>query len=404
MLLRAHAIVTFSIIIASAIGATGCEKDVVLPSVVVPAVCGNFILEEGEQCDVASPGCIGCRVAPEWTCPGNVCSVDCNDPGVNPGISCARVASCNMEGYWAVRETDYTAPGEHVLQTSTQWYLYHLTQPPGADRYSIDTALDCGIHVTGVATVDYTPNTEKFLMYKSGIDGSPDGPRQGTAEQLNGGLCNVSLDRFFFVRGATSDFLPAKSEFDIDASLPPAATLPWLGAPPLPAQPPGTNLAYQKNIPAGSVNTNGDAGGVYPGGAFQISGTINGLRHSAQRDYKGYASTSPVPPNSLSFTFPGNYSLQESVLSVTDCLDKGSTILCGLLATIAFPALDKAPFVTFSFIGSDLTSSRTSSVIVGTPKKTGYPNDLATCGNILLILPHDGSIHDGSPPPDASAD
>jgi hypothetical protein len=70
---------------------------------------------------------------------------------------------------------------------------------------------------------------------------------------------------------------------------------------------------------------------------------------------------------------------------------------------IAYPALDKAPWVTFSFIGSDLKSSRSSSVIVGTPKKSGYANDLATCDKIRLILPHDGSIHDGSAPPDASA-
>jgi hypothetical protein len=273
MLFRCRAIVTFSIFVAGAGGVLACEKDEVLPSVVIPAMCGNGILEQGEQCDVASPGCIGCQIAPEWTCPGNVCSVNCSDPGVGQrGPYCTRNAACNMDGYWAVRETDYTAIGTAPCDsssslgcsTSTQWYLYHLSQSGSGSRYSIDTALDCGIHVTGLADVDYTPNTEEFLMYKSGIDGPPDGPRQGSAEEVSSGQCNVSLDRFYFIRGATSEFLPLKDKFDIDAALPPAANQEWLGAPALPAQPPGTQLAYQKNIPPGAVNTHGDAGPVYP--------------------------------------------------------------------------------------------------------------------------------------------
>ena len=148
----------------------------------------------------------------------------------------------------------------------------------------------------------------------------------------------------------------------------------------------------------GAVDGVSDGGVKYPGAAFQISGNIQGLRHSAQRDYKGYAATGPIQARALSFSFPGNYSLQESVLSITDC----NPLLCGLLSTVANPAHSLQPSVTFSFIGLVPTSPRAASVIAGVPKKS-YTSDLATCANIRLILPHDGSIHDGSAGPDASA-
>ncbi len=397
MLSRPHSTAVCLAIALATTGQLACEKDVVLPSVATPAICGNGVVESGEECDNTSPGCIGCQVAPEWTCPGNECSVSCDDPGVTAtGLYCARAATCNMAGFWAVRETDYTATAECTIQTSTQWYLYHLTQGASDATYAIDTALDCGIHVTGAATVDYTPHSQENLMYASGIDRGPHAPRTGDAAETEGG-CKVSLNRFFFIRGATSAYLP--SNFDNDASLPSSATEPWLDAPVLPAQPGVVSLTNDTHFPSGAVNTDGtnDAGVQYPGVALRITGSVNGTRHSAQRDYKGYAATSPVARSSLSFTFPGNYSLQESVLSVTNC----NPLVCGFLQILATPDLDLPPHVTFSYIGLLPTSTRTKSVVVGVPK-ADYTSDLATCNNIRLILPHDGSIHDGSAPPDAA--
>jgi hypothetical protein len=379
----------------------GCENDLVLPSVEPPARCGDGILSPGEECDTPSPGCIDCKIAPDWTCPDNTCSIDCSDPGVTALVGgCGRKEACNMQGYWAARETDYTRdPIVNALQTSTQWYLYHLVQDPSSSRFQVDQVLDCADHVSGGANVDYTPNTAKSLMYASGMDEGTHSPRMGTAEAVSSG-CNMSLDRFFFVRGGTPEFLP--SDFDNDASLPSNATLPWLDAPPIPAQPPGQSLTDDTNFPPGSVNLDGlDDGKAYAGGAYRISGTLNGVRHSVQRLYKGYASTTPIGFNSLSFSIYGNYSLQESVLATTDC----TSFVCPLIATIATPSPDNAPWVTFSFIGSDLDSSRAKSVIVA-PLKQSYATDLASCANVKLILPHDGSIHDGTSgaATDASAD
>src|SRR5580704_11384764 len=64
----------------------GCETDFVKANVMTPAVCGNGIVQQGEQCDTPSPGCVNCQIAPEWTCPENVCSPDCNDPGIATSV------------------------------------------------------------------------------------------------------------------------------------------------------------------------------------------------------------------------------------------------------------------------------------------------------------------------------
>jgi hypothetical protein len=391
-----------------AISQLGCEHDVVLPSTASPSICGDGYVEPGEQCDNTSEGCTDCRIAPEWTCPNNVCTPDCDAPGVAAsGSRCARTASCNMAGWWAVRETDYTqVTCETVIEHATQWYLYHVLQPEGADRYSIDAALDCGIHVSSrVATVDYTPPTQRFQMYTSGIDQKPHGPRQGDARAV-ANKCKFSLDRFFFVRGMTNGFLP--NDFQNDASLSPVTEAPWLGKPGLPLLPPDTDAAYNTVAPPGTFTTDppNDAGLTYPGAGFFITGTVDGIRHSAQRDYKGYAATELIAPGLLSFAYYGNYSLQESVLSVTAC-EPG---LCRLLTTPAPPDPAMQPWVAFSYIGLDPeipgtepTTSRARSVMGTVGWKQSYDNDLATCANIRLILPHDGSFHDGSSEPDASA-
>jgi hypothetical protein len=397
-MLRCSRVLSFLAVLAPIVAAAwggelGCESDVVLPSVVIPARCGNGVVESGEACDTTSPGCINCQIAPDWTCPDNDCSIDCDDPGVTQVTGgCGRTAACNMAGYWAARETDYTRdPIVNALQTSTQWYLYHLVQDSSSSRYHVEMVLDCADHVSGGANVDYTANTAKSLMYASGMDKGPHSPRMGTAESTASG-CSVSLDRFFFIRGATPEFLP--SDFENDASLPSASTLPWLDAPVIPSQPPGADLMNDTNFPPGAINLDGvdDGGKEYAGGAYRISGTLNGVRHSVQRLYKGYASSSPVAASALSFSIYGNYSLQESVFATTDC----SLIVCPLIATIATPSATNAPWVTFSFIGSDLASTRAKSVIVG-PPKADYATDLATCANVMTILPHDGTIHDGTP-------
>jgi hypothetical protein len=85
------------------------------------------------------------------------------------------------------------------------------------------------------------------------------------------------------------------------------------------------------------------------------------------------------------FAVPGAFDLQENVLRVTQC---GTG--CGLVASPAHAAADRAPRMTLSFIGKTLGSARVAAVVAGTPRAS-LDADLTTCANVRLALPHDGA-------------
>jgi hypothetical protein len=367
--------------LVSCIAAAACAKDVVVPDLGPESVCGDGVVGPGEACDVTSPGCVDCQIAQGWTCPGNVCTQTCGDGVVGTGASCAdphRDTDCDMTGYWAVSETDYTCDDIfHQPQTSSDWRLYHLVQS-GSD-FHVDAELDCGVHVTGSATVDYSPASTSAIMYLNAMDGSGSHPaRHGTSQATAGG-CAVTLDRWYDIRGATDTYLPA--DF---STMPALASLPAL---------PAVGDPINGNDTAGAVPGTTDPDGDGFGGiAVQISGIVTGVRDSAQRDWKQYATTgSPVPAAALTFDVPGAFDLQENILHVSQC---GTG--CGLLTTGA--AASTAPGkVTFAFIGKTLGSSRVAAVVVAPPRKS-VAADLTTCGNVVMALPHDPSAPSGACP------
>jgi hypothetical protein len=356
----------------AALGGPACAHDVVMPDLPGTAVCGDGIVEPGEGCDTPSPGCNECTVVPDWTCPNNVCSPICGDGVVGTGSDCAgahRDAACDMTGFWAARETDYSCDTVfHSPQTSSNWYLYQFAQ--SGDTFTVVTELDCGIHVTGSATVDYTLPSLRAAMYENPMDESgPYGARQGTSVSTAGG-CAVSFERWYFIRGATDAYLP--TDFSSDPSL---ASLPAL--------PSVSDPVNGVDDPPGATDPDGDG---FPGIAFSITGIVSGVRDSAQRDWKEYSTgmQSPVMASALTFEVPGSFDLQENVLHVSQC---GTS--CGLLDTSA-TASTVPVHVTFSFIGKTLGSPRVSAVVAGTPRQS-VDTDLATCAAIRLVLPHDGS-------------
>jgi hypothetical protein len=351
-----------------------CSTDVVLPDQAIAATCGNGIVEPGEPCDVASPGCVECAVVPTWTCDANACRPICGDGVVGQGAQCAqprRDSDCDLTGYWAARETDFTR--EAILgsiQTSSNWFLYRFEQS-GAD-FRVTEALDCGVHVTGSAKVDYSPGTLRGLIYKSRMDdaSSSHGARHGTSKAVAGG-CAITLERWYKVRGATDSFLP------VDFSKQPALA----SLPPLPSV---RDPAVGQESPTGADDP--DADGI-PGAAFTITGIVSGIRNSAQRDWKEYATTSTAPAAAAALTFaiPGAFDLQENVLRVSEC---GTA--CGLLASPARPAADRTPRLTLSFIGKTLGSPRVAEIVADAPRRN-LDADLTTCAKVRLALPHDGS-------------
>lgn len=366
MLLRSRAA---AIVLAAC--SSSCVNDVVLPGSDAEPVCGNGILEPGEACDVASPGCVACSVLPNWTCEGASCSQACGDGVVGEGAGCAaprRERACDMSGYWATRETNYTRDAViGSIQTSSNWFLFRFEQT-GEDFHVVES-LDCGVHVTGTVTVDSTSDTLRSSLYANRMDGvGARRARRGRSRASDGG-CEISLERWYKVRGVIDDFLPV--DFEV---APPLASLPPLPKVDDPVRGTGT--------PPGATDPDGD--GV-PGTSYRITGFVSGIRNSAQRDWKEYATRpgAPAPAAALSFAIPGAFDLEESVLRVTDC---GST--CGLMAAGARAESAIPGRLSLSFIGRALDGPRVAAVVEG-PPRSSLDVDLATCANVRSLLPHE---------------
>ncbi|HEY8040711.1 MAG TPA: hypothetical protein VIF15_12990 [Polyangiaceae bacterium] len=351
-----------------------CAQDVVQPDVGTEASCGDGVVQSGEACDVASPGCVSCQIVPGWLCPGNVCTLICGDGVVGTAGSCdapRRDTDCDMTGYWAGRATDYTK--DAVLgnvQTSSNWYLFHLQQS-GTD-FQVVEQLDCGVHVTGSATVDYTPGSLRGMMYLNRMDGGGSRPaRHGTSQAADGG-CAVTLDRWYNMRGGADALLPADfSTHPALASLPPLPTV--------------SDPVTSNDFPAGATDPDGDG---IPGIGLHITGVFSGTRNEVQRDWKEYATAAgaPVKAGALSLDVRGTFDLQGSVLRVTDC---GTA--CALIASAAHVDSAIPGRLTFAFIGKTPGSARVAPVVAGVPRQS-LDADLTTCANVRLMLPHDPSV------------
>lgn len=358
--------------VVASLAPTACASDAVLRDTGADAECGNGRLEPGEACDVESEGCLGCVVVPTWSCDASGCTHVCGDGVLPTGGSCdapKRDTACDLTGYWAVRETDYTR--DSILggiQTSSTWYLYRLEQT--GDDFHIVEEIECGVHVTGSAVVDSTPGTLRGLLYANRQDAlSPHGARHGTSKPASGG-CAVTLDRRYKIRGVTEAYLPA--DFSQNPALSTLLPLPSVA-----------NPVTGTEVPAGSVDTDGNG---IPGVAYAIT-SPNGIRDAAQRDWKEYASPAgtSIPAASLLLSIPGAFDLQENVLRVSACGD-----VCAFVASPAHAASDLHGRLTMAFIGKTFGSDRVARVVAGKPREN-QAADLTTCANVRLVLPHDGS-------------
>ena len=221
--------------------APACSHDVVLPSQESAAVCGDGVVQAGEECDVSAPGCVDCRVVPGYTCAAGRCDVVCGDGVVGDGPSCAnarKVEACDLTGYWVARETDFRRDRViGAIQTTSTWVLYRFSQTGAAVQ--VEESLFCGQHTTGTATVDLTPASLRALLTRN--DPTPagkHGPRRGTFGPSGAG-CAMTFDRFYTIRGGTQDLLPA--DFATHA---PFSALPKLPSEADPLHPTGASLTY----------------------------------------------------------------------------------------------------------------------------------------------------------------
>lgn len=333
-------------------------------------MCGNGLLEPGEACDVASPGCVACTVVPTWSCSEAGCVMTCGDGVSGDGAACAnprREATCEMTGYWAARESTYLR--ETILgglQVSSNWFFLRFEQE--GDRFRVTEGLDCGILVTGSANVRYSPDALRAVLHANRQEGSPGHPaRRGTARPVASG-CEVSLDRWYNVRGLPDEFLPA--DFTTKPALDSLRPLPTVRDP------------VGNDRPEGAIDPDADG---QPGLAFQIAGLAAGVRNAIQRDYKEFGTPpgASVPASAVSFVVPGGFDLQENVMRVTEC--GGS---CSLLATVARVAKDLPAKIALSYVGRVPDGPRTR-VVAPRPLGSSLDADLAICANVRLLLPHD---------------
>ncbi|HEX7666597.1 MAG TPA: hypothetical protein VF407_18850 [Polyangiaceae bacterium] len=367
-----------AIVLPFALASFACAHDVVLPDLVTDSACGDGVVEPGEACDTTSDGCVQCEITPGWNCDGNQCHLECGDGLVSTDSACTnpkRDTDCDMTGYWAVRETDFERDAVlQSVQVSSNWYLYHLTQ--SGDDFTVDQMLDCGIHVTGSVTVEYTAASLRAVIYGNRMDDAsgPHGARHGTSKKTDAG-CTMTLDRWYAVRGAEDSYLPA--DFSAGTAL--------ADLPPIPTEADPVNGT---DTPAGSTDPDGDG---IPGLSFAITGFVTGTRNSAQRTTKDYTTGSNVvPAAAVELSVPGTFDLQENVLRVTDC--GGS---CGLMASSAHAAQDIQDRITFSFVGKTFGSPRVASIVAGVPR-AGIDDDLTTCANVRRVLPHDATLPPGA--------
>jgi hypothetical protein len=239
----------------------------------------------------------------------------------------------------------------------------------------IDQGLDCGVHVSGSATVDYTAASVRAAIYLNRMDdaGGAHGARHGTSTASGSG-CAMTLDRWYSIRGAEDSYLPG--DFGSHPSL--------SSLPPIPSE---SDPVNGTDTPAGTTDPDGDG---IPGIAFDVTGFVTGTRNSVQLTWQDYASASsaPIPASAITLTIPGAFDIEEHVMRVTDC---GSG--CALLASAANAAPNTAGKIVFSFVGKTFGSTRVAAVASNVPRQD-LDDDLTTCANVRLLLPHDST-----PPP-----
>jgi hypothetical protein len=284
-----------------------------------------------------------------------------------------------MTGYWAERETDYSrdAVVGHP-QANSNWHLFRFEQT-GSD-FTVAEVIDCGVHVSGSATVDFTPGSLRGLIYLNRMDGSAGvdadhgvtrPARRGTSKASGSG-CAISFERWYLHRGLDPSYLPA--DFSTHALLPS-----------LPDLPKSNDPVHDTSWPKGATDPDGDG---IPGAAYQVTGVVSGVRNAVERQWREYGTPvgQEVPARALTFVVPGAYDVQQSVLRVDHC---GSA--CPLLASGSHVANDLPPYALFAFIGRTIGSARVASVMQKATRQD-LNADLTACAKVRQMLPHDPSI------------
>ncbi|HET6338867.1 MAG TPA: hypothetical protein VFG30_36865 [Polyangiales bacterium] len=255
--------------------------------------------------------------------------------------------ACDFNGIWIGKQVT-VSEALSLPQSSNNWYYLEFKQAGTA--VEVSKHFDCGIEVSGSATVSLSRKTVEGLI--------PHNQQVGRKATLvkEGNNCTFSATRFWSIRGADeARFLPNATR-DSDMSVKQVAM-----ANPLPT---ASNTD-------GAVDTEGDG---KLGVAFQVSGIITGTRNSVQRDWTRW------------FTEPG-FEIPASTDWATDLeiradFDNEESILdptSGLLVSGSSPKAGAKHILRLHFLGRDASDPRVAAIV--------KPNDVDTCFAIQDALP-----------------
>lgn len=262
------------------------------------------------------------------------------------GESDAGPASCDLSGIWLGRmNTQSIALG--VPQYANNWYYFELAQQ--GDALTVVDHMDCGIEVQGTVSVVLSAATTRALSEHNRQIG-----RKGTVTAGANGACELSMERFWSVRGVSeAKYVPNPRNSPLAiADLPAELKLPPEGTP--------------------SETEDWDSDGK-PAIAWIVQ-TLNGQRHTAQRDWTRY------------FTAPG-YEIRASSdfrqdLVVRAEFNNEEVVYAAdspTLRQLAQPDSTALHTLTLRHLGRTRADARAQAILRSDP--------LETCANVRAALP-----------------
>lgn len=240
---------------------------------------------------------------------------------------------CDMTGTWMAQiNTVSYALGELLTARSYNWFYYELDDT--GDEVIVERGWDCSFVVCDITQIEITPDQSAALSLHNRQDGvlkadpdnimepiSPDfvvEPRGMTYRKNDDGTCEFSMDRWWWVRSASLDFLPDRSDYS-------TMTVGQIQqANPLPES--------VEEIPSGDAPPKANEYTLWDwdedgkiGLNLQLDRPMPGWRDSIQRDWN------QVPPariadGSVDFTVPAQFDNEEALYDASaSLLDQVST-------------------------------------------------------------------------------
>ncbi|MET0594593.1 MAG: hypothetical protein ABW133_17970 [Polyangiaceae bacterium] len=273
----------------------------------------------------------------------------------------AQDPDCDLNGIWITQQiTVATAIG--ATQYANVWQYIELQQN-GTDVL-VTKQFECGGEVKGTLHVTLREVTTRSLMTHNRQTG-----RRGTMKKGTTGLCEVTFERYWDVRGAVeANYIPAAgrnsnadlSQVQMERPLPKASA------------------------PAGAEDWDSDG---HQGLGWDVAGVVTGRRHSVQRDWSSWFTDSaytlmPALNWPTEIMIRAEADLEDVVF---DTEPAGNLLLASVAVTDIRNANNR---LIMRFLGRNASDPRVAAIpITGTDPAADGASALATCLAIQKAMP-----------------